>query len=98
MEAVPLAGLAGAASGFDAVVNTIPAPVLTRPVLAALRPQSLIVDLASAPGGTDFAAAAALGHTAVLASGLPARCAPDSAGTYLAETVLEVIGEREAVG
>lgn len=97
-EAVPLAELAGAASGFDAVVNTIPAPVLTRPVLAALRPQSLIVDLASAPGGTDFAAAAALGHTAVLASGLPARCAPDSAGAYLAGTVLEVIGEREAVG
>ena len=97
-EAAPLAELAGAASGFDTVVNTIPAPVLTRPVLTALRPQSLIVDLASAPGGTDFAAAAALGHTAVLASGLPARCAPDSAGAYLAETVLEVIGEREAVG
>ena len=93
----PLAELAGAAPGFDAVVNTIPAPVLTRPVLAALRPQSLIVDLASAPGGTDFDAAAALGHTALLASGLPARCAPASAGEYLAGTVLEIIEEREAV-
>lgn len=96
-EAVPLAGLAGAAAGVDAVVNTIPAPVLTRPVLEALRPRSLIVDLASAPGGTDFDAAAALGHTALLASGLPARCAPDSAGEYLAGTVLEIIEEREAV-
>lgn len=95
-EAVPLAGLAGAAAGVDAVVNTIPAPVLTRPVLAALQPRSLIVDLASAPGGTDFDAAAALGHTALLASGLPARCAPDSAGEYLAGTVLEIIKEREA--
>ena len=69
-----------------------------RPVLAALRPGSLIVDLASAPGGTDFAAAAALGHTALLASGLPARCAPDSAGAYLAQTVLHIMEEREAVG
>lgn len=94
--AVPLAGLAGAAAGVDTVVNTIPAPVLTRPVLEALRPRSLIVDLASAPGGTDFDAAAALGHTALLASGLPARCAPDSAGEYLAGTVLEIIKEREA--
>ncbi len=95
---VPLDGLAAAAPGFDAVVNTIPAPVLGAPVLAALRPHSLIVDLASAPGGTDFTAAAALGHTAVLASGLPARCAPDSAGAYLAETVLDIIREGEAAG
>ena len=96
--ALPLEGLAAAAPGFDTAVNTIPAPVLTGPVLAALRPGSLIVDLASAPGGTDFAAAAALGHTALLASGLPARCAPDSAGAYLAETVLHIMEEREAVG
>ena len=48
--------------------------------------------------GTDFAAAAALGHTALLASGLPARCAPDSAGAYLAQTVLHIMEEREAVG
>ena len=96
--AVPLTELEAAAAGFDTVVNTIPAPVLTAPVLAALRPGSLIVDLASAPGGTDFAAAAALGHTALLAPGLPARCAPDSAGEYLAETVLEIIREGEAAG
>lgn len=96
--ALPLEGLAAAAPGFDTAVNTIPAPVLTGPVLAALRPGSLIVDLASAPGGTDFAAAAALGHTALLASGLPARCAPDSAGAYLAQTVLHIMEEREAVG
>ena len=96
--ALPLEELAAAAPGFDTAVNTIPAPVLTGPVLAALRPGSLIVDLASAPGGTDFAAAAALGHTALLASGLPARCAPDSAGAYLAQTVLHIMEEREAVG
>lgn len=96
--AVPLTELAAAAAGFDTVVNTIPAPVLTAPVLAALRPGSLVVDLASAPGGTDFAAAAALGHTALLAPGLPARCAPDSAGEYLAETVLEIIREGEVAG
>ena len=74
--ALPLEELAAAAPGFDTAVNTIPAPVLTGPVLAALRPGSLIVDLASAPGGTDFAAAKALGVRAVLAGGLPGRCAP----------------------
>ena len=92
--AIPLTGLAAAAPGFDTVVNTIPALVLTRPVLAALQPGSLIVDLASRPGGTDFAAAAALGHTALPALSLPARCAPESAGEYVADTVLEIIRER----
>ena len=91
---IPLEELAAAAPGFDAVVNTIPALVLTRPVLAALRPGSLIVDLASRPGGTDFAAAAALGHTALPALSLPVRCAPESAGEYVANTVLEIIKER----
>ena len=100
-RAIPLTGLAAAAPGFDAVVNTVPALVLTRPVLGALRPGSLIVDLASRPGGTDFAAAAALGHTALPALSLPARCAPESAGEYVAGTVLEIIRERaeqEAAG
>ena len=30
-----------------------------------------------------------------LAPGLPARCAPDSAGEYVAQTVLEILRERE---
>lgn len=91
---IPLEELADAAGEFDTVVNTVPALVLTRPVLAALRPGSLIVDLASRPGGTDFAAASALGHTALPALSLPVRCAPESAGEYLAGAVLEIIRER----
>ena len=87
--------VAGAAPAFDTVVNTVPAPVLTEPVLAALRPGSLIVDLASRPGGTDFAAAQRLGHTAVHALSLPAACAPETAGGFVAQTVCAMIQERE---
>ena len=61
LRGAELARLAALAPAFDTVVNTIPAPVLTEPVLAALRPGSLIVDLASKPGGTDFADGAAAG-------------------------------------
>ena len=57
LRAVPLTELAAAAAAFDTVVNTIPAPVLTAQVLAALPKGCLIVDLASKPGGTDFAGA-----------------------------------------
>ena len=86
--------LAQAAPGFDTVVNTVPAPLLGEAVLRGLPPASLIVDLASRPGGTDFAAARALGHTALQALSLPAVCAPVSAGEFVARTVLEILAER----
>ena len=79
----------------DTVVNTVPAQVLSAEVLARLRPESLIVDLASRPGGTDFEAARRLGHRAIHALSLPAACAPETAGEAVAQTVCEMIGQRE---
>ena len=92
LRAVPLTDLAAA---FDTVVNTIPAPVLTAAVLAALPKGCLIVDLASKPGGTDFAAARRLGHTALHALSLPTVWAPETAGEALARTVQTILQERE---
>ena len=95
MRAIRLSALRGMAPAFDTVVNTIPSPVLTEPVLSALRPGSLLVDLASAPGGTDFAAARRLGHRAFHALSLPAACAPETAGEAVARTVQAILRERE---
>ena len=95
LRAVPLTELAAAAAAFDTVVNTIPAPVLTAQVLAALPKGCLIVDLASKPGGTDFAAARRLGHTALHALSLPTVWAPETAGEALARTVQAILQERE---
>ena len=95
LRAVPLTELATVAAAFDTVVNTIPAPVLTAQVLAALPKKSLIVDLASKPGGTDFAAARRLGHTALHALSLPTVWAPETAGEALARTVQAILQERE---
>ena len=95
LRAAELARLGALAPAFDTVVNTIPAPVLTAQVLAQLRPGSLIVDLASRPGGTDFDTARRLGHRAVHALSLPAACAPETAGEAVARTVLTILQERE---
>lgn len=45
----------------DAVINTVPAKLLTEPVLRQIRPQSLVIDLASAPGGVQWAGGIRLG-------------------------------------
>lgn len=95
LRSQPLDRLEQLAPAFDTVVNTVPAPVLNRKVLARLRPESLIVDLASRPGGTDFAAARQLGHRAIHALSLPAACAPETAGEAVAQTVCDIIGQRE---
>ena len=95
LRSVPIDRLGQIAPAFDTVVNTVPAPVLSEAVLARLRPQSFIVDLASRPGGTDFDAARRLGHRTIHALSLPAACAPETAGEAVAQTVCDMIGQRE---
>ena len=80
LRSVAIGRLGQLAPAFDTVVNTVPALVLDEGVLTRLRPESLIVDLASRPGGTDFEAARRLGHRAIHALSLPAACAPETAG------------------
>ena len=83
--------------GCGTAVNTIPAPVLGRRELAALAPGSLVVDLASLPGGVDLEAAEELSIRAIRALSLPARCAPVTAGEFVADTVLAMLYEEGSV-
>lgn len=77
--------LTAAAAEADFIFNTAPAQVLLRERLQWVKKDALIIDLASAPGGTDFSACAELGVKAVLAGGLPGRYAPELCGQVMAE-------------
>lgn len=74
-----------ALAGQDAVINTVPAPVLGTAALAGLPAGALVLDLASGVGGTDFAVAEQLGVRAVHALSLPGKIAPVSAGQILGQ-------------
>lgn len=93
-RAKPLAALPALLPRAQTVVNTIPAVVLPRALLQQLPRGALVVDLASAPGGVDFAAAQALGVQAVQALALPGRCAPYTAGELIGQTVLAILADR----
>nr|WP_317399128.1 NAD(P)-dependent oxidoreductase [uncultured Gemmiger sp.] len=93
-HAAPLTALERLLPDFDAVVNTIPAMVLPAELLGRLPRGAVVIDLASAPGGVDFDAAQAMGLQARLASGLPGRCAPDTAGELIAQTILNILNEQ----
>ena len=53
--------------------------------------KTLIIDLASAPGGVDYETAEKLGIKAILASALPGKVAPDTCAEYLQKFVYKVI-------
>ncbi len=88
--------LASLCKGCDVIFNTVPSWLFDRSLLEKLSPKTLIVDLASAPGGFDPKAAAELGTRAIRALSIPGHYAPVSAGRLIAEFVLEIL-KRENI-
>ena len=71
----------------DMVINTVPSPILDRELLRLLQPHTLLLELASLPGGFDPMTAEALGLRTVMGRGLPGRDAPAGAADIIAETI-----------
>lgn len=94
LAAAPMEAVDGLLESTDVAVNTVPAPVLGAQRLKQLPKDALVIDLASLPGGTDFEAAKELGVRAIHALSLPARCAPVTAGQFVAQAVLAMLRER----
>ena len=93
IEALPLDALSGALDRFDVIIGTIPAPVLTEPLLALVQKDALLLELASAPGGIDAAAAHERGLRYIRAPGLPAKYAPERAAVILRDAVYAAAAE-----
>ena len=95
-EAVPMTQLDQAARQADVIFNTVPAHLFTREILSRLKPEALLIDLASRPGGIDLDAAGELGVKTIWALSLPGKCAPLSAGEMILQTMENCLREQEA--
>lgn len=73
-------GIYEQAEEFDFVANTVPARVLEDDLLALLRPDAVLLELASPPGGFDAEQARSLNLPVLAAPGLPGVYAPYTAG------------------
>lgn len=78
---------------FDAVFNTVPHRVLGERELSVMSKGTLIVDLASNPGGVDVGAADRSCHRVIWALSLPGKVAPVTSGCIIANTVLSHMDE-----
>lgn len=83
--------------GYDIVYNTVPHTIFDREFLRSIDKRTLLVELASVPGGFDICAAQELGTSISWALSLPGKYAPESAGAIIAECV-EALMAKEADG
>jgi dipicolinate synthase subunit A len=81
---------------IDVCINTIPVPIVTANVISNFPAHTLIVDLASKPGGTDFRYAEKRGIKALLAPGLPGIVAPKTAGQIIANVLAQLLSDNKA--
>jgi len=89
LAALDTKDLPAALPAFAFIVNTVPAPLVTEELVALCRPDAVLLELASAPGGIDAAAAKEQGKTYLRAAGLPGTYAPERAAAILRDAVYE---------
>ena len=82
-----------ARDNFDIIFNTIPELIFDAQALAKTAQQSIIIDLASLPGGVDFEAAERLKINAIRALALPGKVAPKASGEIIKNTIYNMIEE-----
>lgn len=81
-------------SSYNLIFNTAPVLIFDHETLRKLGDETILIDLASKPGGVDFKSAGELGIKAIWALGIPGKTAPVTAGEIVAETIENIIKER----
>ncbi len=76
----------------DILFNTVPKKIIGREELFLLK-NTLVIDLASAPGGVDFDAARETGVRVIWALALPGKVAPVTAAHTICKSVLNILCE-----
>ena len=91
---IPLAFMERVLPKYRIVINTIPARIFGERELSLLDSDTLIIDLASLPGGVDFSAAEELELRAISALSLPGKTAPVTAAEIMDRTIGNILAER----
>lgn len=93
-EAVNLSDINLKLRESDLIFNTVPNLILAKKQLLGVRKETVLLDIASAPGGIDYKEAEKRGLTARLCLGLPGKYAPKVSGEAMAKMILEEVKSR----
>ncbi len=89
--------LNGKISDYDIIINTVPSVILNGELLKQIPKSTLVIDLASKPGGVDFNLAKELGLKVIWALSLPGKTAPITSGEIIKDTIINILKEMEAI-
>ena len=78
----------------DVIFNTVPSRIISNEQILGFDTETLLIELASAPGGFDFEIAEQYGLKCINAQGLPGKYAPRSAGVAIAEALIKIIDKE----
>lgn len=76
---------------YDIIFNTVPKLILDSKKLELINKETLIIELASMPGGIDFVKAKEYGIKTIKALGLPGKVAPLTAAEYIKGTLEKIL-------
>lgn len=79
---------------FDIIFNTVPAQIFNQEQLLLCSKDTIIIDLASEPGGVDKKSAEKLGIKSVHALGLPGKFFPKTSGEIIKKIIYKIIEEE----
>ena len=82
-------------SEYDIIINTIPQLILNKERLEYIRKETLLIDLASKPGGIDTKIAKQKGIKTIWALALPGKVAPVTTAEFIKNTIYHIIEERK---
>jgi dipicolinate synthase subunit A len=91
MQPIHVHQLSGYIPEVNICINTVPHKVLDETVLSQTEKSTLIIDVASKPGGTDFEFAEEKGIKAIHALGLPGKTAPKTAGKIISDIFYKLL-------
>ena len=81
-------------SGYDVIFNTVPYWLFDGKLLSELCDKTLIIDLASAPGGVDSKAAGECGVKVIWALSLPGKHSPFTAGEIICDSIIDILAQE----
>ena len=87
-------GVTVLAKGYDIIFNTIPQIVFHSEFIRILDRHTLIIELASSPGGIDIQASKENKKKVLWGASLPGKYAPKSAGAHIADSISAIL-EKE---
>ena len=79
----------------DIIFNTIPERIISNEILLAIPSKTVLIELASPPGGFDPYIASQCEIKLIDGKGLPAKYAPRTAGKILSDTIIQHLRQEE---